>query len=233
MFNPKAKIINCNTCGDITEQEIINGKTIKNCKRCRELNNNKKKQNKNNEPQIKYEAKTPEGFYKSGSVLYLDNVKEQEAEQDSTITEEQAEEEEETEEQQKQRRQEEHEQKLKQAREEQEAEYKRILKEKEEQQKAEEQQEQPKEKSIKELLQEINIKLNKPDTTNNNINTQGEITIILNNLFKQMDETHEYILLSHRERKEDHEQINEFIKQQELNNNIIINKLDNILKAIT
>ena len=48
-----------------------------------------------------------------------------------------------------------------------------------------------------------------------------------------MDETHEYILLSHRERKEDHEQINEFIKQQELNNNIIINKLDNILKAIT
>ena len=193
MFNPNAKIINCSTCGDITEQEIINGKTIKNCKRCRELNNNKKKQNKNNEPQIKYEAKTPEGFYKSDSVLYLDNVKEQEAEQDSTTTEEQAQEEEETEEQQKQRRQEEHEQKLKQAREEQEAEYKRILKEKEEQQEAEEQ-EQPKEKSIRELLQEINIKLNKPDTTNNNnINTQGEITIILNNLFKQMDETHKYI----------------------------------------
>ena len=120
MFNPNAKIINCNTCGDITEQIIKNGKVIKNCAKCRELNNNKKKQNKNNEPPIKYEATPPEGFYKSDSVLYLDNVKEQEAEQDSTTTEEQAEEGE-TEEQQKQRRQEEHEQKLKQAKEEQEA----------------------------------------------------------------------------------------------------------------
>ena len=48
-----------------------------------------------------------------------------------------------------------------------------------------------------------------------------------------MDETHVHILSIHRARKGDHEQITEFIKQQELKNNIIINKLDNILKAIT
>ena len=35
MFNPNAKLINCNTCGEITEEEITNGKKIKNCKKCR------------------------------------------------------------------------------------------------------------------------------------------------------------------------------------------------------
>lgn len=29
-INPEAKIINCNTCGDITEQIIKRGKIIKN-----------------------------------------------------------------------------------------------------------------------------------------------------------------------------------------------------------
>lgn len=231
MFNPDAKLNNCNTCGDITEQIIKCGKVIKKCTTCRELNNNKKNKNKNNGLPIQYEATPPEGFYKRDNFLYLDNIKEQEEEQDSTTT---SEEQEETEEQQKQRRQKEHEQKFKKARDEQEAEYKRILKEKEEQQEAEQQQEQPKEKTIKDLLNEINLKLDKTPTANNsNNNIQEEITTILNNLFKQMDETHEYIILSHRERKQDHEQTNEFIKQQELNNTIIINKLDRIINAVT
>ena len=43
MFNPDAKLINCNTCGDITEQIIKNGKVIKNCAKCRELINNKQR----------------------------------------------------------------------------------------------------------------------------------------------------------------------------------------------
>ena len=127
----------------------------------------------------------------------------------------------------------EHEQKLKQAMADQEAELKRILKERDEQQETE-QQEQPKETTIKEMLQDILNKLNNTPTTNNNNNkTQEDIEPILNNIYKQMDETHENVLLSHRARKEDHEQITEFIKQQELKNKIIINKLDNFLKAIT
>ena len=115
----------------------------------------------------------------------------------------------------------------------QEAEFKRILKEREEQQETEPQ-EQPKEKTIKEILNDILNKLNNTPTTNNNNNkTREEIEPILNNIYKQMDETHVHILSIHRARKGDHEQITEFIKQQELKNNIIINKLDNILKAIT
>jgi hypothetical protein len=217
MFNPNATIINCSKCGDITEQEIINGKTIKNCKRCRAENNNKKKNNKSNTPPIKYEQLPNEEFYKGEQILYVDNIK---VEQDSTTTsprgQEQAEDEEKTEEQQKQRRQEEHEQKLKQAREEQEAEFKRILKEKEEQQEAE----QPKEKTIKELLNDILNKLDNPATINdNNNNKQEDTTPIINNILNTINNNDN--------------KLNDFIKEQQLKNKIIINKLDNILKAIT
>lgn len=44
MFSPNAKLINCNTCGDKTEQLIKNGKRIHHCLKCRELNTNNKKQ---------------------------------------------------------------------------------------------------------------------------------------------------------------------------------------------
>ena len=64
----------------------------------------------------------------------------------------------------------------------------------------------------------------KPDKT---------IQSILNTIFKHMDEIHESVLLSHMERNQDQEKTDDFIKQQELNNKVIINKLDNILKAIT
>ena len=206
--NPDAKLINCASCNDIMEQDIKNGKELKNCVKCRELNNNKKKKNKNSEPQIKYESKPPKGFYNSDKFLYLDNVKEQ----NSTTTEEQETAEQETAEQET---------------------AEQDTAERDEQQETE-QQEQPKEKTIKELLQDILNKLNNTPTTNNNNNkTMEDIEPILNNIYKQMDETHENVLLSHRARKEDHEQITEFIKQQELKNKIIINKLDNILKAIT
>ena len=43
MFNNNEQIINCYTCGDLTEQLIKNGKVIKNCNKCRESNNNKKR----------------------------------------------------------------------------------------------------------------------------------------------------------------------------------------------
>ena len=32
MFNPNAKLINCSTCGDTTEEEIKNDQTMKNVK---------------------------------------------------------------------------------------------------------------------------------------------------------------------------------------------------------
>jgi hypothetical protein len=178
MFNPNAKIINCSKCGDITEQEIINGKTIKNCKRCRAENNNKKKNNKSNTPPIKYEQAPNEEFYKGEQILYVDNIK---VEQDSTTTEEQAEDE-----------------------------------EKEEQQEAE----QPKEKTIKELLNDILNKLDNPATINdNNNNKQEDTTPIINNILNTINNNDN--------------KLNDFIKEQQLKNKIIINKLDNILKAIT
>ena len=49
----------------------------KNCKRCREVNNKNKKKE---QPAIKYEATPAGGFYKSETVLYIDNVKEEQAE---------------------------------------------------------------------------------------------------------------------------------------------------------
>ena len=84
MFNPNAKLINCNTCGEITEEEIKNGKKIKNCKRCREANN----ENRIKEQQaIKCEKQPAEGFCRSETHLYKDNVKE-EQETSTTTTEE-------------------------------------------------------------------------------------------------------------------------------------------------
>ena len=43
MFNSNEQIINCYTCGDLTEQIIKNWKVVKNCNKCRELNNKKRK----------------------------------------------------------------------------------------------------------------------------------------------------------------------------------------------
>lgn len=53
-----------------------------------------------------------------------------------------------------------------------------------------------------------------PTADNNNKEQPQEITTMLNNMFKRMDETHTYIILSHKERQEYHEKITEFIKQQ-------------------
>lgn len=190
MFNPNARIINCNTCGDITEQIIKNGKVIKNCAKCRELNNNKKKQNKNNEPPIKYEAPPPEGFYKGDPVLYLNNIKEQEAEQESTTSEEQPEEQPPQEETP------------------------------EEPQEDNPQEEKPKEKTIKEILNDILNKIDKSQTADNNNNNKHEDTQpILNAIVNGINNNDN--------------KLNDFIKEQQLKNKIIINKLDNILKAIT
>ena len=75
MLKTNAKLINCAKCGDITEQEVNNGKTIKHCKGCRDLKNNKTKRA---ETTITYETPPTEEFYKSDRILYLGNIKEQE-----------------------------------------------------------------------------------------------------------------------------------------------------------
>lgn len=80
MLNPTAtnKLINCNTCGIITEQIVKQGKVIKNCIKCREANNIKKKSYTSikKEPEIKYQKSPLDGFYKNDAVLYVDNIKE-------------------------------------------------------------------------------------------------------------------------------------------------------------
>ena len=201
MFNPNAKLINCAKCGDVTEQEIRNGKTIKNCKRCRDLKNNKAKKA---EPAIKYEQQPSEGFYKSDSTLYLNNIKEQE--ETETETNETATEEEEIQENPQEPQEEENQQE-------------ENLQE----------QEEPREKTIKDILKDVLIKIN-------NIAPQPreyDIKDVLTNIYKQLDEANENILLAHRERKEAEHNIDEFIKQQRLQNKIILTKIENVIKAIT
>ena len=51
------KLINCARCGEITQQEQINGKHTKNCKRCRDQHNKQKNV-------LKAEQAPAEGFYK-------------------------------------------------------------------------------------------------------------------------------------------------------------------------
>ena len=68
MFNPNAKLINCIKCGDIMEAGTINGRELKNCKRCRDIKNKKSK----NEP-LKLEQQPPEGFYRQEKFNITDN----------------------------------------------------------------------------------------------------------------------------------------------------------------
>ena len=75
MFNPSAKLINCSSCNDITEQIIKNGKVINNCTKCREINNSKKKQYKNNDQALKLEPQPINGFYKQEHFIIADIVK--------------------------------------------------------------------------------------------------------------------------------------------------------------
>lgn len=192
MFSNSERIINCYTCGDLTEQIIKNGKIIKNCVKCRELNNNKKKKTA---PPIKYETQPKNGFYNNDKIIRTNNniieTSTTPSEQEET-TEEQ---EETTEEEEEQPTQEDQPTQEEQA----------------------EQEEQPKENTIKEILHDILNKLNNTTLKDNNNNkTRDEIEPILNNILEQLD----------------HEKTNEFIKEQQLKNKIIINKLDNILKAI-
>ena len=96
MFNNNEQIINCYTCGDLTEQIIKNGKIIKNCVKCRELNNNKKKKTA---PPIKYETQPKNGFYNNDKIIRTNNniietsaTPSEQAEQEEEQAEEQAEE---------------------------------------------------------------------------------------------------------------------------------------------
>ena len=82
----------------------------------------------------------------------------------------------------------------------------------------EQQEEQPKEKTIKELWNEIILKLDKTPTANNN--TQEETATILNNILNKLDNNNE-------------NNLNDFIKEQQVKHRIIINKLDNLIKALT
>ena len=74
--------------------------------------------------------------------------------------------------------------------------------------------------TINELLNDLLNKLDKPATINtNNNNTQEDTTPILNNILNTINTNDN--------------KLNDFIKEHQLKNKIIINKLDNILKATT
>ena len=218
MFNNNEQIINCYTCGDITEQLIKNGKVIKNCQRCREINNNKKKQYKNNEPPINLEPQPINGFYKQEHFIIADNVKQDLNELDTNtdnITENT------------------------------ELENTELLNTELENTELDNTElenteldnteidntnvDTPKEKTIKDLITDILTKLDKihytppPDKDNTTNNITERLEHLNNNINS---------LLNNSNTTTDTE-LQEFIKKQNLQNKIILNKIDNIIKAIT
>ena len=188
------KLINCARCGEITQQEQINGKHTKNCKRCRDQHNKQKNV-------LKTEQAPAGGFYKQEHYAIYTEQEETTEEEEEQPTQEQPTQEDTPQEEQE-----------------------------EEQQEEQEQQEQHTEadKPIKQLLKEIitNIKcLNELQQLQHE-----QTTDILKNINNKIDNTINNINNTTPTSETD---LNEYLKKQQTQNKILVNKLDSIIKAIT
>ena len=76
------KLINCARCGEITQQEQINGKHTKNCKRCRDQHNKQKNV-------LKAEQAPAGGFYKQEHYAIYTEQEETTEEEEEQPTQEQ------------------------------------------------------------------------------------------------------------------------------------------------
>ena len=213
-----SKLINCAKCGEITQQETINGKKTKNCKRCRDQHTKYKNT-------LKMEQQPAGGFYKQEQhTIYREQETTEEEEEQATQKET-------TQEQPAQKETPQEETPQEQTPQEQPTQEEPTQEEAPQEETPQEetpQEEDP--KPIKAMLKEIitNIK-----ALTEIIHLQhDETTDILNNLNIKLDNTLNNINKTTTTQPSEAD-INEFIKKQQIQNKILTNKLDCIIKAIT
>ena len=205
-------MINCGRCGRETISETVAGKNTVNCKACRGIHSIKNKRI------LKCEKMPERGFYKQEAINIIDNdnVQDERDEQPEDLTDDLEDEQPEQPEQEQG----------------------------EQDKREQEQEETPKqEKTIRDLLTDIFNKFDELETANTQqIKKQIELTdtvfIILNKLVTNENRFNEFVLQSNLKNNETNTNGNfsdiiNIVKQQDLKNKIVINKLDTLIKAVT
>ena len=203
-------MINCSKCGKETISETVAGKQTKNCRPCRAIHNNNSKR----ATILKCEKLPAEGFYKQEIINIID---ESDGDDLTDDLEDEA---------------------PKQETPKQEA-------PKQEAPKQEEQDDTPpkQEKTIRDLLTDIFNKFDELETASKEqIKKQNELTdivfSILNKLVANENKFNDFVLQSNLKNNvtntsENFNDIVNIVKQQDLKNKIVINKLDALIKAVT
>jgi len=172
----EAKLLNCGRCGVLTEELLVAGKKTKNCKKCRDLHNNR------NQPILKCEnLPNNGGFYKQEQINILeDKMANYEALEQGYESKE-----------------------------------KEPYLDQDVDNMSDKDEEAVKVQTIRELLQNILKELT--NNTPENKCLGEELTSILYSILEKVNNN----------------KWDDFIKQQDLKNRIIINKLDALINAIT
>ena len=211
-------MINCARCGEQTTTEYIAGKQTKNCRPCRGIHNIKNKRI------LKAEKMPDAGFYKQEKINYINNEPKEEPDNLTDDLEDEDEDQPEDKPDQPEDKPDQPEDQPDQP---------------EDQPEDKPEQNKP-DKTIKELLTDIFNKLEELENANaNQIKKQIDLTetvfIILNKLIANENQLNGLILKSSLTNYETNTagHYADIIKQQELKNKIVINKLDTLIKAVT
>ena len=200
-------MINCAKCGKQTITEVVAGKQTKNCRPCRAIHNNNSKRTPT--PILKCEKLPDQGFYKQEKYNIVSNEQPEQPEQPEDEQDEQDEQPE------------------------------------DEQPEQDEQEDTPpkQERTIRDLLTDIFNKFDELETASKEqIKKQNELTdivfSILNKLVANENKFNDFVLQSNLKNNlnntsDNFNDIVNIVKQQDLKNKIVINKLDTLIKAVT